>query len=59
MVKESTERHDELYIKKKNKEFPKIAERYKNLCKRYQAAAEGYIIRPAKDAGEIRDSDIG
>jgi len=53
MVKESTERHDELFIKKKNKEFSKIAVKYKSLCKRYQASAEGYIIRPAKDAGEI------
>lgn len=53
MVKESTERHDELFIKKKNKEFSQIAVRYKSLCKRYQASAEGYIIRPAKDAGEI------
>ena len=53
MVKESTARHDELYIRKKNKEFPDIAKRYESLCKRYQAAAEGYIIRPAKDAGEI------
>nr|DAT40025.1 MAG TPA: PcfJ like protein [Caudoviricetes sp.] len=53
MVKESTERHDELFIKKKNKEFSEIAVRYKSLCKRYQASAEGYIIRPAKDAGEI------
>ena len=53
MVKESTARHDELYIRKKNKEFPGIAKRYESLCKRYQAAAEGYVIRPAKDAGEI------
>lgn len=53
MVKESTARHDELYIRKKNKGFPDIAKRYESLCKRYQAAAEGYIIRPAKDAGEI------
>ena len=53
MVKESTTRHDELFIKKKNKEFFQIAVRYKSLCKRYQASAEGYIIRPAKDAGEI------
>lgn len=53
MTRESNARHDELYIKKKNKEFPDIAKRYESLCKKYQAAAEGYIIRPAKDAGEI------
>ena len=53
MTGESNARHDELYIKKKNKEFPEIAKRYESLCKKYQAAAEGYIIRPAKDAGEI------
>lgn len=53
MVKESNARRDELYVKKKKKEFPNIAKRYESLCKRYQAAVEGYIIRPAKDAGEI------
>ena len=53
MVEESNARKDELYIKKKNKEFPDIAKRYESLCKKYQAATEGYIIRPAKDAGEI------
>lgn len=53
MVEESNARHDELYIKKKNKEFPQIAKRYESLCKKYQAVTEGYIIRPAKDAGEI------
>lgn len=53
MVKESNARRDELYVKKKKKEFPNIAKRYESLCKRYQAAAEGYVIRPAKDAGEI------
>ena len=53
MVKESNAMRDELYVKKKKKEFPNIAKRYESLCKRYQAAVEGYIIRPAKDAGEI------
>lgn len=53
MAEESNAIRDELYIKKKNKEFPKIAKRYESLCKKYQAATEGYIIRPAKDAGEI------
>ena len=40
-------------IKKKNKEFANIAKRYESLCKRYQAVADGYIILPARDAGEI------
>ncbi len=53
MVKESNARKDEMTIRKKNREFPDIAKRYESLCKRYQAAAGGYIIRPAKDAGEI------
>ena len=53
MVKESNARKDEMTIRKKNREFPNIAKRYESLCKRYQAAAGGYIIRPAKDAGEI------
>ena len=53
MVKEQNARKDEMTIKKKNKEFANIAKRYESLCKRYQAAAGGYIIRPAKDAGEI------
>ena len=53
MVKEQNARKDEMTIKKKNKEFANIAKRYESLCKRYQAAADGYIIRPARDAGEI------
>lgn len=43
MTGESNARHDELYIKKKNKEFPEIAKRYESLCKKYQAAAEGTL----------------
>ena len=53
MVKESNARKDEMTIKRKNKEFPDIAKRYESLCRKYQAAAEGFIIRPAKNAGEI------
>lgn len=44
MVKEQNARKDEMTIKKKNKEFANIAKRYESLCKRYQAAADGYII---------------
>lgn len=53
MVKETNERRDELTIKRKNKEFSNIANRYEALCRKYQAAAGGYVIRPARSAGEI------
>lgn len=53
MVKETNERRDELTIKRKNKEFSDIANRYEALCRKYQTAAGGYVIRPARSAGEI------
>lgn len=53
MVEEKNARENELTIRKKNKEYPQIAEKYQKLCKRYQARTEGYILRPAKNAGEI------
>lgn len=53
MVKETNERRDELTIKRKNKEFSNIANRYEALCRKYQAAAGEYVIRPARSAGEI------
>ena len=53
MVAEKTSRENELTIKTKNKEFPNIRKKYETLCKKYQARTDGYIIRPAKDAGEI------
>lgn len=53
MTKEKNARNNELTIKKKNKEFSRIAERYTELCEKYQARTGGYIIRPARDAGEI------
>lgn len=53
MVKESASRKNELTIKTKNKEFPNIRKNYEKLCKKYQARTDGYIIRPARDAGEI------
>lgn len=53
MVKEQNARKDELYITKKLKEFPNIAKRYEELSEKYSYKSEGYIIRPAKDAGEI------
>ncbi len=50
MVKETNERRDELTIKRKNKEFSNIANRYEALCRKYQAAAGEYVIRPARSA---------
>lgn len=53
MVKESEARRCGMTIKRKNEEYPQIAKRYVTLCKKYQARTGGYIIRPARDAGEI------
>lgn len=53
MVKEKNARENELTIAEKSKEFPKIAKKCKALCKKYLAKTKGYIIRPARDAGEI------
>ena len=53
MVKERNARRDELHIVKKLKEFPNIAKRYEKLQKKYGYSKDGYVIRPAKDAGEI------
>ena len=53
MVKEQNARKDELHITNKLKEFPKIAERFLSLNKKYRYKKDGYIIRPAVDAKEI------
>lgn len=53
MVEERERRRNDQHIKQKEKEFPKIAERYNGLCKKYRYEAGGYLIRPAKSAGEI------
>lgn len=53
MVREKNLRNDDKMIAKKKGQYPKIEERYMNLCKRYQEQTAGYLIRPAKDAGEI------
>lgn len=53
MVREKNERADELHIAKKMKQFPNIAKKYEKLCKKYNFKKDGYVIRPAKDAGEI------
>lgn len=53
MVKEKRERQDKLHASKKMKQFPRIAENYEKIEKKYLYHADGYVIRPAKDAGEI------
>ena len=62
--KDLKRRHDEMVleaekakfdkrIKEVTVKYPKIKTKYKRLSEKYSAAAGGYIIRPAKDAGEI------
>ena len=62
--KDLKRRHDEMVleaekakldkrIKEVTAKYPKIKSKYKRLSEKYSAAAGGYIIRPAKDAGEI------
>lgn len=53
MVREKNARANELYIAKKMKQFPNIAKRFERLCRKYNYKNDGYMIRPAKDAGEI------
>lgn len=53
MVKERNAKRDELHIEKMKQKYPKIEERYQALYKKYAYECEGYLIRPAKDAGEI------
>ena len=62
--KDLRRRHDEMVleaekekldkrIKEVTKRYPSIRRRYAKLSERYSAAAGGYIIRPAKNPGEI------
>ena len=53
MVEEVNKIKDEKLIVEKKKEFFRIEKRYSSLCRKYQAVTAGYLIRPAKDAGEI------
>lgn len=53
MVKEREQRRTAGFIKEKNKEFSRIAKRYKALNKKYGYVKDGYQIRPARNAGEI------
>ena len=53
MIKEREQRRAEGFINEKNKEFSRIAKRYKVWNKKYAYEKDGYLIRPARDAGEI------
>lgn len=53
MVAEQNAKRDERHIAKKLVEYPNIAESFEKLCKLYAFEDERYVIRPAKDAGEI------
>lgn len=53
MVQEKSARARKDHITRKKEEYSQIAEKYEKLNKRYFYQSEGYIIRPAKDAGEI------
>lgn len=53
MVSEKNRRADDMHIQNMLKKYPKIAERYKALNKKYKYEIEDFVIRPAKDAEEI------
>ena len=53
MVAEKQRREDDEHIRKKMKEYPKIAERYPGLCKKYSYTDGEFSIRPAKSVEEI------
>lgn len=53
MVAEKNARSDQLFADKKEKEFPKIRERYKKLLKVYGFHQDGLLIRPAESPTEI------
>lgn len=53
MVGERRARQDELHIAGKLRQYPKITQRYKNLCRKYSYSDGTYVIRPARDAAEI------
>lgn len=53
LIKEREKLRNEKHIQQMMEKYPKIKNRYKSLCKKYEYADEEYYIRPAKDAGEI------
>ncbi|MBQ8167177.1 MAG: PcfJ domain-containing protein, partial [Lachnospiraceae bacterium] len=52
-VAEQKARADETYISEKLKKFSRIPERYKELKKKYSMESNGYMLIPARNAGEI------
>lgn len=53
MVDEKIKREDGLFINNKNKEYPKIAAKYKNLKKRYELTIGDFIFVVPQNAGDI------
>ncbi|MCM1172102.1 MAG: PcfJ domain-containing protein [Clostridium sp.] len=53
MVDEKIKREDEWFINNKNKEYPKIATKYKNLKKRYELTIGDFIFVVPQNAGDI------
>ena len=53
MLKEKQDRRNELRVKEVLLKYTNIPNRFKYLKKKYGFSAHGFIIRPAKDAGEI------
>lgn len=52
-VRENSERQQEEYIAEKQKKYPEIAQRYEDLYQEYAFEDKNFLIRPARDAGEI------
>lgn len=53
MVVETNAHEAELRVVQVNVKYKGVEDRYKDLCERYQYEDEEFIIRPAKNAGEI------
>ena len=53
MIIETNTKEAESRIQKMNNKYKGIEYRYKELCEIYEYEDESFIIRPAKDAGEI------
>lgn len=53
MVRERNAKRDKDHVAKMKAAYPDIEKRYKKLCKKYSYEEGEYLIRPAKDAGEI------
>lgn len=53
MILETNSKEAELRVIKVNERYPNIAKQYKALCKQYEYQQDGFIIRPAANAGEI------